>query len=178
MSQRTIDESTMRRLCVEAECDPRTLRKVLRGAEAKSMSAKRARGALVRAGILQPVLVLLLLCAAGCRAAPKDVYVVVAHCEGPCPWTMQNAVSPTPADVYATQDPNAARGRFTLDAAAWAAFEPDRSRVAAVRARAARIVDGWKPGSSVQIDVTGSAGSRLHLLLYTAARDRARISVQ
>lgn len=50
--KRTIDEATARRLSVKAECDPRTLRKVLRGEEARSMSAKRARAVLVEEGFI------------------------------------------------------------------------------------------------------------------------------
>ena len=52
MKNRTIDEATARRLSVKADCDPRTLRKVLRGEDAKSMSAKRARAVLVEAGFI------------------------------------------------------------------------------------------------------------------------------
>ena len=50
--RRTIDEATARRLAVRAECDPRTLRKVLKGAEPRTMSAKRAKQALVEAGLV------------------------------------------------------------------------------------------------------------------------------
>lgn len=52
MSRRTIDEATARRLSVEANCDPRTLRKTLRGETAKSMASQRARRVLIAAGLL------------------------------------------------------------------------------------------------------------------------------
>lgn len=52
MRERTIDEATARRLSVKAECDPRTLRKVLRGDPTNSMSAKRAAAVLIEAGFL------------------------------------------------------------------------------------------------------------------------------
>lgn len=52
MPNRTIDEATARKLSVKADCDPRTLRKVLKGGETKTLSAKRARAALVEAGLM------------------------------------------------------------------------------------------------------------------------------
>ena len=52
MNRCNIDEATARRLSVKAECDPRTLRKVLRGAETNTLSAKRARAVLIEAGFL------------------------------------------------------------------------------------------------------------------------------
>lgn len=48
----TIDEANARRLAVKADCDPRTIRKVLRGEGTHSMSAKRAYKILVEAGLL------------------------------------------------------------------------------------------------------------------------------
>ncbi len=53
MRERTIDEATARRLAVKADCDPRTLRKVLKGDKPCTMSAKRAQAALIEAGLLQ-----------------------------------------------------------------------------------------------------------------------------
>lgn len=53
MKERTIDEATARRLSVKADCDPRTLRKVLGGKEPRTMSAKRAHAALLEAGLLR-----------------------------------------------------------------------------------------------------------------------------
>jgi hypothetical protein len=52
--RRIIDEATARRLAVKADCDPRTLRKVLKGDKPPcNMSAKRAHAALIEAGLLQ-----------------------------------------------------------------------------------------------------------------------------
>lgn len=50
--RRTIDEATARRLSVKAGCDPRTLRKVLRGQPVRGMSGQRARDVLVEEGLL------------------------------------------------------------------------------------------------------------------------------
>jgi hypothetical protein len=50
--KRTIDEATARRLSVKADCDPRTLRKVLKKGCATSMSAKRAQAVLIEEGYL------------------------------------------------------------------------------------------------------------------------------
>ena len=50
---RTIDAATARKLAVKADCDPRTIQKVLRGDAVRSMSARRALSVLVEAGLLQ-----------------------------------------------------------------------------------------------------------------------------
>lgn len=52
MRGRTLDAATTRRLSVKADCDPRTLLKVLGGKATNSMSAKRARAVLTEAGFL------------------------------------------------------------------------------------------------------------------------------
>lgn len=53
MTRRTIDESQARRLAVQADCDPRTIRKALRGEDVKGMAGERARKALREAGMLK-----------------------------------------------------------------------------------------------------------------------------
>jgi hypothetical protein len=54
MHRRTIiDEATARRLAVSAECDPRTIRKVLRGDEVKGLAGIRATRILREAGLLE-----------------------------------------------------------------------------------------------------------------------------
>lgn len=51
--KRTIDESTARRLAVKADCDPRTIRKVLQFKETpRTISSKRAMAALIEEGLL------------------------------------------------------------------------------------------------------------------------------
>lgn len=52
--RKTIDEATARRLAVKADCDPRTVRKVLQGDPLKSMSARRAHKVLVEEGLAEP----------------------------------------------------------------------------------------------------------------------------
>lgn len=52
IKQRTIDEATARKLAVEANCDPRTVRKALNG-NVQSLSALRAVKVLIKAGLLQ-----------------------------------------------------------------------------------------------------------------------------
>lgn len=49
---RTIDEGTARKLAVKADCDPRTIRKVLRGEGANTIASRRARAVLVEAGLI------------------------------------------------------------------------------------------------------------------------------
>lgn len=51
-SKKTIDESTRRKLAVEAGCDPRTIDKVLRGEKVRGMAGHRAREALALAGLV------------------------------------------------------------------------------------------------------------------------------
>lgn len=53
MKKPTIDEATARKLAVKADCDPRTLRKVLHGGPARSLSAKRAWAILTAEGLLR-----------------------------------------------------------------------------------------------------------------------------
>lgn len=50
MTKKTIDEANARRLAVAADCDPRTIKKVLRGDESQTIAAQRARKALADAG--------------------------------------------------------------------------------------------------------------------------------
>ena len=50
--RRTIDEERARQLAVEARCDPRTIKKVLRGDPVRGSVADRAREALAKAGYL------------------------------------------------------------------------------------------------------------------------------
>ena len=53
MNQRSLDAATLRRLAVKADCDPRTVLRVLRGEARVSLSAERARRALDEAGLLE-----------------------------------------------------------------------------------------------------------------------------
>ena len=50
--KRTIDEERARELAVRARCDPRTIKKVLRGETVRGSVADRAREALTEAGYL------------------------------------------------------------------------------------------------------------------------------
>ncbi len=50
-----VEAEMLRRLAVAAEVDPRTLRKLLRGAEVKGMAGRRARQVLADAGLLAVV---------------------------------------------------------------------------------------------------------------------------
>lgn len=50
---KTIDEANARRLAVQADCDPRTIRKALRGEEVRGMAGERAKKALREAGMLK-----------------------------------------------------------------------------------------------------------------------------
>ena len=52
-TRRKLDTSTARRLAVEADTDPRTIQKMLRGDPARTIAAKRARRVLVSHGILK-----------------------------------------------------------------------------------------------------------------------------
>ena len=49
-----IDAANARRLAVKADCDTRTIAKVLRGEPVRGMSGQRARNVLVEAGYLTP----------------------------------------------------------------------------------------------------------------------------
>lgn len=44
----------LRRLSVEASCDPRTIRAILAGRQVKGLAGERARAALVKAGFVVP----------------------------------------------------------------------------------------------------------------------------
>ncbi len=50
--KRTIDEAMARRFAVKADCDTRTIKKLLRGDPVRGMSGHRARAVLVEAGLL------------------------------------------------------------------------------------------------------------------------------
>lgn len=52
MSKRTIDEATARQLSVAAICDPRTIRKVLRGERVRGSAGQRAKEVLLKVGLL------------------------------------------------------------------------------------------------------------------------------
>lgn len=52
MTKKTIDEANARRLAVAADCDPRTIKKVLRGDDSHTIAAQRARKALRDSGYL------------------------------------------------------------------------------------------------------------------------------
>jgi hypothetical protein len=52
MKKRTIDAGTARELAVKAQCDPKTIIKVLKSGSAETISAKRALNALIEAGRL------------------------------------------------------------------------------------------------------------------------------
>ena len=49
---KTIDEANARRLAVKAVCDPRTIKRVLRGESVRGDAGYRARMVLVEAGLL------------------------------------------------------------------------------------------------------------------------------
>lgn len=49
----SLDEGTARRLAVKADCDPRTLKKVLRGEPVRGHVRIRATAALAEAGLLR-----------------------------------------------------------------------------------------------------------------------------
>lgn len=51
-SPRTPDASTIRRLAVEADVDPRSIHAVLRGRDVRGMAGRRARDVLVRHGFV------------------------------------------------------------------------------------------------------------------------------
>lgn len=48
--KRTIDEASARRLAVKADCDTRTIKKLVRGEEVRGMSGQRALAVLIEAG--------------------------------------------------------------------------------------------------------------------------------
>lgn len=48
----TIDESMARRYAVAADCDPRTIKKLIRGEPVREIPGVRARAVLVAAGLL------------------------------------------------------------------------------------------------------------------------------
>lgn len=50
--RKTIDEASARRLAVKAACDPRTIKRVLRGDRVRGDAGNRARAALVEAGFI------------------------------------------------------------------------------------------------------------------------------
>ena len=52
---KTIDEANARRLAVKAVCDPRTIRKVLRGERVRGDAGYRALCVLIEAGLVKPV---------------------------------------------------------------------------------------------------------------------------
>lgn len=52
VTRKNIDEANARRLAVAADCDPRTIKKVLRGDDSSTIAAQRARKALRDAGYL------------------------------------------------------------------------------------------------------------------------------
>lgn len=54
-ARKTLDAATVRRLATEAECDPRTIIKVLNGASGMGLSYQRARRVLVEARLLPDV---------------------------------------------------------------------------------------------------------------------------
>jgi hypothetical protein len=51
---RKLDAATARKLAVEASCDPRTLRRVLKGETVRGLPGERARDVLVKHGLLPP----------------------------------------------------------------------------------------------------------------------------
>lgn len=53
LMSKTIDEAKARALAVKAECDPRTIKKVLRGGFVRGMPGHRAKAALVEAGLIE-----------------------------------------------------------------------------------------------------------------------------
>ena len=50
----SLDAATLRRLAVEASCDPRTIQAVLDGRDVRGLPGERARKALIAAGMLEP----------------------------------------------------------------------------------------------------------------------------
>ncbi len=46
-----IDEATLRQLAVKADCDPRTIEKVLKGVPVRGMAGRRAARAVFEAGL-------------------------------------------------------------------------------------------------------------------------------
>ncbi|HKW48699.1 MAG TPA: hypothetical protein VJN70_14720 [Gemmatimonadaceae bacterium] len=48
-----IDAATLRRLSVTASCDPRTIRKMLRGEKVLGLAGERARAALIKEGLIR-----------------------------------------------------------------------------------------------------------------------------
>lgn len=53
-ARRNLDEATRRELAVQAEVDPRTIEKVLRGEPVRGMAGRRARRVLEAAGLTIP----------------------------------------------------------------------------------------------------------------------------
>jgi hypothetical protein len=51
---RSLDASTLRRLSVESDTDPRSIKKILEGKEVRGSAGRRARQVLIRHGHLQP----------------------------------------------------------------------------------------------------------------------------
>lgn len=51
--KKTIDESTARRLAVKADCDPRTIRKALRGETVRGLAGHRVKRVLEEEGLLK-----------------------------------------------------------------------------------------------------------------------------
>ena len=49
MTRKTIDEANARRLAVKADCDTRTIKKVLRGERVRGMAGERALAVLIEA---------------------------------------------------------------------------------------------------------------------------------
>ncbi len=47
-----LDESTLRRLAVDASCDPRTIKKVYEGQPVEGLAGERARAILIKEGLL------------------------------------------------------------------------------------------------------------------------------
>lgn len=54
MMRTRLDKATLRELAVKASCDPRTIEKVIRGEPVRGMARRRARAALVKAGVAVP----------------------------------------------------------------------------------------------------------------------------
>ncbi len=50
MTKKTIDEANARRIAVAADCDTRTIKKIVRGELVRGMVGERARKALQEAG--------------------------------------------------------------------------------------------------------------------------------
>jgi hypothetical protein len=55
LDARKLNEAKVRALAVEADVDPRTIRRAYRGEAVRGMSGERARRVLVRAGLLDPL---------------------------------------------------------------------------------------------------------------------------